>query len=232
MSPTTLPLAARLSSRQRTLIILSLSLGGPDPLDLAFLQRTRAFLERHKVALYSEHLSYCSADGHLYDLLPIPFTDEAVRHVAGRIAQVQDVLGRRIAVENLDRPGRWALLMSVNDQEMAVRAARAAAPRPRRHEQVVEDPAARLREARPRGVELHEALCHTLFIASNEQGRITTLQARANSATGKVLAEGRPPPKLMRPPKPARMPISTGSPQLRAFTSAGWLRSRSKPRTE
>jgi uncharacterized protein len=80
---------------------LSLSLGGPDPLDLAFLQRTRAFLERHKVALYSEHLSYCSADGHLYDLLPIPFTDEAVRHVAGRIAQVQDVLGRRIAVENV-----------------------------------------------------------------------------------------------------------------------------------
>ncbi len=80
---------------------LSLSLGGPDPLDLAFLQRTRAFLERHKVALYSEHLSYCSADGHLYDLLPIPFTDEAVRHVAGRIARVQDVLGRRIAVENV-----------------------------------------------------------------------------------------------------------------------------------
>ena len=80
---------------------LSLSLGGPDPLDLAFLQRTRAFLELHQVALYSEHLSYCSADGHLYDLLPIPFTDEAVRHVAGRIAQVQDVLGRRIAVENV-----------------------------------------------------------------------------------------------------------------------------------
>lgn len=80
---------------------LSLSLGGPDPLDLAFLQRTRAFLERHQVALYSEHLSYCSADGHLYDLLPIPFTDEAVRHVAGRIAQVQDALGRRIAVENV-----------------------------------------------------------------------------------------------------------------------------------
>lgn len=80
---------------------LSLSLGGPDPLDLAFLQRTRAFLEYHQVALYSEHLSYCSADGHLYDLLPIPFTEEAVRHVAARIAQVQDVLGRRIAVENV-----------------------------------------------------------------------------------------------------------------------------------
>ncbi|WP_374607664.1 DUF692 domain-containing protein [Thermomonas sp.] len=80
---------------------LSLSLGGPDPLDLEFLQRTRQFLDRHDVALYSEHLSYCSAGGHLYDLLPLPFTDEAVHHVAARIAQVQDVLGRRIAVENV-----------------------------------------------------------------------------------------------------------------------------------
>lgn len=80
---------------------LSLSLGGPDPLDMGFLRRTRDFLERHRVALYSEHLSYCSADGHLYDLLPIPFTDEAVRHVAGRIRTVQDALGRRIAVENV-----------------------------------------------------------------------------------------------------------------------------------
>ena len=80
---------------------LSLSLGGPDPLDLHFLRKTRDFLERHQVALYSEHLSYCAADGHLYDLLPIPFTDEAVRHVAGRIRTVQATLGRRIAVENV-----------------------------------------------------------------------------------------------------------------------------------
>jgi uncharacterized protein (UPF0276 family) len=80
---------------------LSLSLGGPDPLDLDFLRRTRAFLDRHEAALYSEHLSYCSADGHLYDLLPIPFTDEAVRHVATRIQQAQDALGRRIALENV-----------------------------------------------------------------------------------------------------------------------------------
>lgn len=80
---------------------LSLSLGGPDPLDMDFVRRTRDFLVRHQVAMYSEHLSYCAADGHLYDLLPIPFTDEAVHHVAGRIAQVQDALGRRIAVENV-----------------------------------------------------------------------------------------------------------------------------------
>lgn len=80
---------------------LSLSLGGPDPLDAEFLRQTRDFLDLHDAAIYSEHLSYCSADGHLYDLLPIPFTEEAVHHVASRIAQVQDALGRRIAIENV-----------------------------------------------------------------------------------------------------------------------------------
>lgn len=80
---------------------LSLSLGGPEPLDVAFLAQTRAFLDRHRVPLYSEHLSYCTDDGHLYDLMPLPFTDEAVRHVSARIRQAQDALGRRIAVENV-----------------------------------------------------------------------------------------------------------------------------------
>src|SRR5690606_26481541 len=59
------------------------------------------FLERHRVPLYSEHLSWCSDDGHLYDLLPLPFTEEAVEYVAARIRRVQDILGRRIAVENV-----------------------------------------------------------------------------------------------------------------------------------
>lgn len=80
---------------------LSLSLGGPAPLDLAFLGQVRAFLERFKVPVYSEHLSYCGDEGHLYDLLPLPFTEEAVHHVAARIRQAQDVLGRRLAVENV-----------------------------------------------------------------------------------------------------------------------------------
>ena len=80
---------------------LSLSLGGCAPLDETFLVRVRRFLDRHRVALYSEHLSYCSDDGHLYDLLPIPFTEEAVHHVAARIRQAQDIVGRRIAVENV-----------------------------------------------------------------------------------------------------------------------------------
>lgn len=80
---------------------LSLSLGGPEPLDHVFLGRIREFLDQHRVPLFSEHLSYCSDEGHLYDLIPMPFTDEAVHHIASRIREVQDVLDRRIAVENI-----------------------------------------------------------------------------------------------------------------------------------
>ncbi len=80
---------------------LSLSLGGPGPLDREFLAQLRRFLDEHDVLVYSEHLSYCSDDGHLYDLMPIPFTAAAVRRVADRIRAVQDALGRRIAVENV-----------------------------------------------------------------------------------------------------------------------------------
>ena len=80
---------------------LSLSIGGPGPLDLEFLGQVRQFLDEHGILLYSEHLSYCSDDGHLYDLMPIPFTEAAVRRVADRVGQVQDALGRRIALENV-----------------------------------------------------------------------------------------------------------------------------------
>ncbi|MGY1408957.1 MULTISPECIES: HvfB family MNIO-type RiPP peptide maturase [unclassified Luteimonas] len=80
---------------------LSLSLGGPAPLDETFVARVGRFLERHRVPLYSEHLSWCSDDGQLYDLLPLPFTEEAVEHVSARIRRVQDILGRRIAIENV-----------------------------------------------------------------------------------------------------------------------------------
>lgn len=80
---------------------LSLSIGGPAPLDLAFIDQVKNFLDMHGIADYSEHLSYCTDDGHLYDLMPIPFTEEAVHHVAGRVKIVQDVLQRRIALENV-----------------------------------------------------------------------------------------------------------------------------------
>ena len=80
---------------------LSLSLGSADALDRDLLAGIKGFLQRHRVLCYSEHLSYCSDQGHLYDLLPMPFTAEAVRHVAARIRQVQDILERRIAIENV-----------------------------------------------------------------------------------------------------------------------------------
>ncbi len=80
---------------------LSLSLGSPAPLDEAFLQRLKRFLKQHHIRIYTEHLSYCSDDGHLYDLMPIPFTEEAVHYVAERIRRVQDILEQPIAVENV-----------------------------------------------------------------------------------------------------------------------------------
>ncbi len=80
---------------------LSLSLGGPAPLDEAFLGKVKTFLDEHNVRYYTEHLSYCGDDGHLYDLMPIPFTAEAVSYVASRIRRSQEILERRIAVENV-----------------------------------------------------------------------------------------------------------------------------------
>lgn len=80
---------------------LSLSIGSPAPLDEHFLIRLKKFLDKHNIACYSEHLSYCSDDGHLYDLMPIPFTEEAASHTAQRIRRVQEILDRRIVMENV-----------------------------------------------------------------------------------------------------------------------------------
>ena len=80
---------------------LSLNLGGPAPLDEAFLHKVRQFLDTHNIRCYSEHLSYCADDGHLYDLMPIPFTEDAVHYVAERIRRTQDIIGRRMAIENV-----------------------------------------------------------------------------------------------------------------------------------
>ncbi len=79
---------------------LSLSIGGPSPLDEMLLTRIKSFMKMHQIQLYTEHLSYCSDDGHLYDLLPIPFTEDAVHYVAARIKRAQDILETRIAMEN------------------------------------------------------------------------------------------------------------------------------------
>ena len=80
---------------------LSLSIGSPSPLDTDFIKDVAAFIKQHGIKCYSEHLSYCSDDGHMYDLMPIPFTEDAVHHVAKRIQQVQDIIGQRMAIENV-----------------------------------------------------------------------------------------------------------------------------------
>lgn len=80
---------------------LSLSIGSPAALDMNLLADIKQFLKTHNVLYYTEHLSYCSDLAHLYDLVPIPFTEEAVHYTAERIRQVQDFLGQRIAMENV-----------------------------------------------------------------------------------------------------------------------------------
>ncbi|MCO7223609.1 DUF692 domain-containing protein [Pleionea sp. CnH1-48] len=79
---------------------LSLSIGSPAGLDTALVKAIKQLMDEHGVECYTEHLTYCSDDGHLYDLMPIPFTEEAVHYVADRIRQVQDILERPIAMEN------------------------------------------------------------------------------------------------------------------------------------
>ena len=80
---------------------LSLSIGSSDKLDVEFVKRLKHFLDANHIALYSEHLSYCSGQGHMYDLMPIPFTEEAIRHVVKRIKQVQDIIERPLVLENV-----------------------------------------------------------------------------------------------------------------------------------
>lgn len=88
---------------------LSLSIGSPDPLDITFIKQVRDFLREHDIKAYSEHLSYCSSEGHMYDLMPIPFTEEAVRYVADRIKTVQDIIEQPLIIENVSayaQPGK------------------------------------------------------------------------------------------------------------------------------
>jgi len=80
---------------------LSLSIGAPSPLNEQLVRDIKEFMAEHDIRMYSEHLSYCGDDGQLYDLMPIPFTEEAVSYVAARVRRVQDILEQRIALENV-----------------------------------------------------------------------------------------------------------------------------------
>ena len=80
---------------------VGLSVGSTDPLDRRHLAKLKELIRRFEPALVSEHLSWSSVGGrHLNDLLPLPYTEEALDHMIARVAQVQDVLGRPILIEN------------------------------------------------------------------------------------------------------------------------------------
>lgn len=88
---------------------LSLSIGSPSPLDEDLVRSVRDFMREHGIKAYSEHLSYCSDEGHMYDLMPIPFTEAAANYVAERIMRVQDILGEELIIENVStyaEPGK------------------------------------------------------------------------------------------------------------------------------
>lgn len=80
---------------------LSLNIGGFTPLNWDFIKQIKSFLKQHHILHYSEHLSYCADEGYFYDLFPIPFTDEAIKHVSQRIKEVQDFLEQRLIIENI-----------------------------------------------------------------------------------------------------------------------------------
>jgi uncharacterized protein (UPF0276 family) len=99
---------------------LSLSIGAPSPLNEQLVRDIKAFMAEHNIRMYSEHLSSCGDDGQLYDLMPIPFTEDAVKYVADRVRRVQDILEQRIALENVSYYTPTDTSMSEADFTLAV----------------------------------------------------------------------------------------------------------------
>jgi uncharacterized protein (UPF0276 family) len=81
---------------------VSMSIGSCDPLDMDYLKQIKALSERVKPKWISDHLCWTGIHGkNMHDLLPLPYTEEAIQHVVNRIQQVQDFLGQRILIENV-----------------------------------------------------------------------------------------------------------------------------------
>ncbi|WP_197539383.1 MULTISPECIES: MNIO family bufferin maturase [Sorangium] len=104
---------------------VSLSIGSTDPLDFDYLRRLKALLARVGSPWVSDHLCWTGAHGiNLHDLLPLPYTEEAVRHVAARARVVQDFLEVRLALENVSsyltftasRMSEWAFLSAIAEE--------------------------------------------------------------------------------------------------------------------
>ena len=104
---------------------VSLSIGSTTPLDLGYLAQVKALAARVQPAWVSDHLCWTGVNGkNLHDLLPLPFTEEALAHVVARVRAVQDILGRRILLENVSsylafaesRMTEWEFLAAVAEQ--------------------------------------------------------------------------------------------------------------------
>ncbi len=99
--------------RERYPVVLhgvSLSIGSTDPLDEGYLDALAALVQEVEPAWVSDHLCWTGVGGHnAHDLLPLPFTEEALRHVVARVRRVQDRLKRRIALENVSSYVSWRL---------------------------------------------------------------------------------------------------------------------------
>jgi len=88
---------------------VSMSIGGSDPLDLGYLRELKNLADRIEPAWISDHLCWTGVNGHnLHDLLPLPYTEAALRHVAERVLRVQDLLGRRLVLENVSSYVGWS----------------------------------------------------------------------------------------------------------------------------
>lgn len=88
---------------------VSLSVGSSDPLDWEYLTKVKQLIERIEPVWVSDHLCWTGIRGfNLHDLLPLPYTEEALRHVVGRVIQVQEFLGRRILLENVSSYVRYS----------------------------------------------------------------------------------------------------------------------------
>lgn len=104
---------------------VSLSIGGTDPLNFNYLRQVKALAERIEPAWISDHLCWTGVNSvNLHDLLPLPYTEESIRHVVDRVRTVQDFLGRRILLENVSsyvtyahsEMPEWAFLSAVAER--------------------------------------------------------------------------------------------------------------------
>jgi len=105
MIPGGKPLRYLARMRERYPLVMhgvSMSIGGSDPLDRDYLRRLKQLADTVSPAWISDHLCWTGVDGvNLHDLMPLPYTQEAIDHVAARVREAQDILGRRILLENV-----------------------------------------------------------------------------------------------------------------------------------